>query len=343
MESGIGATNQLSPRLARSSIGLVWNGRGWLPVFLFPLLLILLPTGEAVAQLLQPDSNPRWEFLRTNLDVFPGTEHFFEPDPKLFWRMKANLKNVQASERLPHAEYRFSVSTDAQGRRAKPQPKFVRHRVLFLGDSCTFGIPVNDDESFPALVQERMEGVESINAGVPGYSAFQGRLALEGLGPSFRPEAVVITFWPNDRSVWDHLSDAEHEELIAAEHSGDFSRYRILRILRKATPGKRPRLTEDEFAEQIRLMLRWCRSRGIEPVLLVWPARQQMAGAEEIDLQQALRRIAGSDSVKIVDVVPAFRAQRHATLFVDSVHATKAGYAVVAETLVPVLRQVLKK
>ena len=125
----------------------------------------------------------------------------------------------------------------------------MRHTVLFLGDSCTFGIPVNDNEAFPALVQQKMEGIQSINAGVPGYSAFQGRLFLEGTDSAFRPDVVVVTFWPNDRSVWDHLGDAEHQELIAAEQSGEFSRYRIVRLLRRATPGKRPRLTDEEFAD----------------------------------------------------------------------------------------------
>jgi lysophospholipase L1-like esterase len=201
---------------------------------------------------------------------------------------------------------------------------------------------VNDHETFPSLVQQKIEGVESVNAGVPGYSAFQGRLVLEGLDASFHPDIVVVTFWPNDRSVWDHLGDSEHEELIAAERSGDFSRYRILRLLRRATPGKRPRLTESEFAEQIQLMIQWCRDRRSEPVLMVWPARQQLGNTEEIDLQQTLRRIAVSDGVRIVDLVPVFRVNREANLFVDSVHATKAGYALVAETLAPVLRQVLK-
>jgi lysophospholipase L1-like esterase len=142
--------------------------------------------------------------------------------------------------------------------------------------------------------------------------------------------------------VWDHLGDSEHEELIAAERAGDFSRYRVLRLLRRATPGKRPRLTEAEFAEQIRLMIQWSRGRRSEPVLLVWPTQQQMANAEEIDLQQTLRRIATSDDVRIVDLVPVFRVNRGANLFVDTVHATKAGYALVAEALVPVLRQALK-
>jgi lysophospholipase L1-like esterase len=305
----------------------------------FLFLLIPISVGSSFGQEV---SNPRWEFLRTNLDVFPGTEKLFEPDARLFWRLRSNLKSLRAAERLPDKEFQFSISTDGKGHRFVSQPGAVRHTVLFLGDSCTFGIPVNDNETFPALVQGKMEGIQSINAGVPGYSAFQGRVFLEGMDSAFRPDAVVMTFWPNDRSVWDHLGDAEHQELIAAERSGEFSRYRVVRLLRRATPGKRPRLTDEEFSEQIRQMLRWCRERGSKPILQIWPAQQQMSTTDEIDRQQVLRKIAMEDRVTVVDLVPVFRQHhRDSVLFADSIHATKAGYALVAETVTNVLRELL--
>ena len=40
--------------------------------------------------LTQSVENPRWEFLRANLSIFPGTERLFEPDRKVFWRLKSN-------------------------------------------------------------------------------------------------------------------------------------------------------------------------------------------------------------------------------------------------------------
>ena len=291
--------------------------------------------------LTQSVENPRWEFLRTNLSIFPGTEKLFEPDRKLFWRLKSNLRDVQAAERLPHGEWRFSVSTDGHGRRRSSGPKSPRHKILFLGDSCTFGIPVNDNETFPALIEKRMEEIESINAGVPGYSAFQGRLLLEGMDSSFTPDVVVITFWPNDRSIWDHLGDAEHQEFIAAQESKEFSRYQIIRLLRRAAPGDRPRLTEAEFAEELRRMIRWSRARGTEPVLQVWPTRRQMTSLSEVDYQDLLRRIAREDRVRIIDLVPVFRARDDGGLFVDNIHASKAGYALVAETLASMLKEIL--
>src|SRR5688572_30223571 len=104
--------------------------------YLVRLVIVLSFSVSVEHGLGQQISNPRWEFLRTNLDVFPGTEKLFEPDTRLFWRLRPNLKGLRAAERLPDKEYQFSVSTDAKGRRFIPRPGIVRHTVLFLGDSC---------------------------------------------------------------------------------------------------------------------------------------------------------------------------------------------------------------
>lgn len=280
------------------------------------------------------NENPRWAFLTTNLGVFPGTEKLFEPDDQLFWRLRKNLREIAASEKLPDAEYRFKVSTDADGHRLTPAAGNAHQTVLFLGDSCTFGIPVNDGETFPALVQRALPDVRAVNAGVPGYSAFQGRVVLESWsGPA--PDAVVITFWPNGRSAWDHLSDAEHEELLAAERQGEFSRHRLTRLLRRVSPGTRPRLSDDEFAAEIRKMIGWCRAHGSRPIIQIWPTQKQAGESVEIDRQIQLRQIAAAENVALLDLVPVVRNAADPTLFADNIHMRQAGYRLVAETLAP--------
>lgn len=304
------------------------------PVLLLIAASIAVPPGAAT------NENPRWAFLTTNLGVFPGTEKLFEPDDNLFWRLRSNLRNISASEKLPGAEYPFKVSTDASGHRLVPEPESASQKVLFLGDSCTFGIPVNDAETFPALLQQALPGVRAINAGVPGYSAFQGRIVLEQWkGPA--PAAVVITFWPNGRSAWDHLSDAEHQELLAAERQGEFSRHRLTRLLRRVSPGTRPRLNDEEFAAEIRKMIDWCRGHGSRPIIQVWPTQKQTLESIDIDRQVQLRQIASAENVAVVDLVPVVRKTADPTLFADNIHMRQAGYRLVAETLAPVVRDEL--
>ena len=285
------------------------------------------------------DGNPRWNFLRTNLQVFPGTEQLFEPDDQLFWRLKADLSKVRAAEQLPERRYAFRVSTDAKGRRATLKAPTGRPVVLFLGDSCTFGIPVDDDEAFPSRAGELL-GVQAVNAGVPGYSAFQGRALLDSL--TDRPRAVVISFWVNGRTSWDHLSDAEHVELLAAERSGEFSRLRVTRLLRRVTPGVRPRLSDEEFSGELGRMIARSREIEAEPLLLIWPTVEQMSGGAEHGRQRIIRAVGEKTGTLVVDLAERFRNEGGERLFVDPVHATAKGYGVAAAAVAESLRPILE-
>jgi lysophospholipase L1-like esterase len=304
-------------------------------------VLLLIAASIATPPGAATDENPRWAFLTTNLGVFPGTEKLFAPDDKLFWRLRPNLRHIAAAEKLPDAVYPVKVATDADGHRVTPQPGSASQTVLFLGDSCTFGIPVNDNETFPALMQQEIPGVRAINAGVPGYSAFQGRIVLdEWKTPP--PAAVVITFWPNGLSAWDHLSDAEHQELLGAERQGKFSRHRLTRLLRLVSPGTRPRLNDEEFAAEIRKMIAWCREHGSRPIIQIWPTQKQSLETIEIDRQAQLRKIAAAEKVALVDLVPVVRKAADPALFADNIHMRQAGYELVAERLAPVIRDELR-
>ncbi len=296
--------------------------------------LLLLAASVCCAE----ESNPRFDFLRMNLEVFPGTGQIFEADWTLFWKLKANLKNVRAAEKLPDRTFPFRVSTNAGGRRATPDAPAGAPSLLFLGDSCTFGIPVNDDESFPSRVGKLL-GVKAINAGVPGYTAFQGRLVLENTNE--KPQAVVITFWPNGLGVWDHLSDREHFELLAAQRANEFSKVSLTRILRRATPGKTTRLSEGEFESQLNAMIDRARAMGAVPVVAIWPFIGQMENEPENPRQTIIRKVAAAKGVTAIDLAPKFRERGGKRLFADRVHATAEGYRVAAETIARELEPIL--
>lgn len=285
------------------------------------------------------DFNPRWDFLRINLEVFPGMDRIFEPDWRLFWRLKANLSKIPAAEKSPSRDYPFRVSTEANGRRVSAGAPAGAPAVLFLGDSCTFGIPVNDDQAFPAQVGKSL-GVWVINAGVPGYSAFQGRLLLEAVKEN--PKAVVVTFWVNDRTIWDNLSDREHFALMDADRKGEFSRHRLTRILRRATPGSRPRLSEEEFAEELTATVARARQIGAFPLLVIWPTARQIAGEPEDRRQSIIRDVGAKTKSTVVDLAPTFRGHNWESLFVDPVHATAKGYKIAAAPIAEALRDLLK-
>ena len=69
--------------------------------------------------------------------------------------------------------------------------------VVAVGDSFTFGDQVDDDASWPALLERRL-GRPVKNGGVFGYSFVQIVLRGEDLLRRFRPATLVASFIPDD-------------------------------------------------------------------------------------------------------------------------------------------------
>jgi hypothetical protein len=99
--------------------------------------------------------------------------------------------------------YRYSNnSLGWRGRREYRPQKQTRYRVLFLGDSFTYGIGVNDDQTFPARVERELRAdrlsVEVMNAGCPGKGTDYELKLFQTVGYKFHPDLTVLCFFCND-------------------------------------------------------------------------------------------------------------------------------------------------
>lgn len=119
-------------------------------------------------------------------------------DIKLGWKHKPSTKGVAFftwveinSNKLRGPEISYKKPKDT-------------YRILFLGDSVTFGHLVhNYKEVFPHMVEKILfdktkKKIEAINAGVNGYSPWQEYLYLKEEGIKFNPNLVVVGFVLND-------------------------------------------------------------------------------------------------------------------------------------------------
>jgi len=84
-------------------------------------------------------------------------------------------------------------------------PKGDKKRVLFLGDSITFGLGVQDDETIPrrveALLNEGAQGdgrYETINLGLFSYSPAHQVPVLRDIGLPLEPDLIVVQIYMND-------------------------------------------------------------------------------------------------------------------------------------------------
>jgi len=99
------------------------------------------------------------------------------------------------------SEFAVDVRTNRYGLRGPdpmiPKPTGV-FRILMLGDSFTFGFPVEDDETFCHLIEaglrERGYPVEVVNGGVSGSSPTLHYLSLRDQFLSFEPDLVILWF-----------------------------------------------------------------------------------------------------------------------------------------------------
>ncbi len=322
------------------------------------LVLAALEAAGRVAARVLP--NERWAHHEQLVETigFGELNRILEPDAELFWRVRANLKGVEIRGRIEQfAGLHFNVSTDGEGRRVMPAAPTGSPTVVFLGDSCTFGVCVEDGETIPAQVQVRLVA-RCINAGVPGYTAHQGLRLLEREIGRWRPAVVVISFGFNDRGYWDEYGDAEVEARLRAEQARWENRLYAVRLLRRLLPkrgadrsappsalepGKqrRARLTDEEYEARLREMIDLCRRERAQPLLMVWPESVQLGDPRQFPKQVAMRRVAKETGTEIVDLVPLFRERSDTSLFADGLHASAAGCTAIADAVAPAIEAAL--
>jgi lysophospholipase L1-like esterase len=120
-------------------------------------------------------------------------ERWLQYAPDLGWVRKPGFKGeVGGAEREFDAAGYFTVDSAqlaASGRK----------RVIFIGDSNTFGFGAATAESFAEVAERRLGDINAINLGVVGYSSYQGRIVLEKALPLLKPDLVVVSFNFNDR------------------------------------------------------------------------------------------------------------------------------------------------
>jgi hypothetical protein len=110
----------------------------------------------------------------------------------------------QGERRIPGV-YTFRYSNNSlgwRGRREYREAKPTDYRVLFLGDSFTYGTGVDDDQIFAVRVEQDLRAgrmsVEVMNAGCPGKGTDYQLKFFQILGRKFHPDLTVMGFFGND-------------------------------------------------------------------------------------------------------------------------------------------------
>lgn len=178
--------------------------------------------------------------------------HLFEEHPARLWALAPGTHRVGGLEYAVNSLGLRDREPEGSG------------GVLFMGDSCTFGLGLPADRTVPALLQGALGGGVAVwNAGVPGYSSAQGRVHLEELLPRLRPRVVVLAYLTNDIT---EATMADHEALpgpLAGALRGLLRESSLFRLLQ--------RLPETALADQARFLVKKGLEKGedylVEPFL----------------------------------------------------------------------------
>jgi len=103
-------------------------------------------------------------------------------------------------------ESRVEIRVNGQGMRADREFAYAKppgmRRIVSLGDSTTVGFTVDVEETFGAVLEDRLNAagipVEVLNAGVPGFGTAEELVYFERELVRYAPDLVLVNFYESD-------------------------------------------------------------------------------------------------------------------------------------------------
>jgi lysophospholipase L1-like esterase len=147
----------------------------------------------------------------------------------------------QKGRKIMPGAFAHTYSNNSYGFRGSREYDFKKggkYRILFLGDSFTYGLGVNDEQTFAYLTEKLLLGngldVEVINTGNPGKGTDYELRLFQVLGGKFNPDLTVVCFVGND------FFDNERGAYFTVSESGEISPKPLSQGLAKAILNQLP-------------------------------------------------------------------------------------------------------
>jgi lysophospholipase L1-like esterase len=184
--------------------------------------------------------------------------------------------------------------------------------------------------------------VEVFNAGVPGYTSYQGLLYLQHELLAHRPDLVAIQFgwndhWQGPTGVADKDIRLPSPAVFRLQQGLAHSRlYRLLRtaMLPKPPANASPRVPLEDYRRNLREMVQLVQRQGGRVMLLTAPYLDNNEYWRDTHLAyiEATRQLAAETGATLVDLTPEFLHRPDLFLWPDSdkCHFGAAGAVIAA-------------
>jgi lysophospholipase L1-like esterase len=266
-----------------------------------------------------------------------------EQDPVLFWRSRAGVP--------PFSSQGFKTSIEM----AIPKPRDV-YRIMAYGDSNTEGTDSLDwSQELLNILRARNtpeRSYEVINAGVGGYSSYQGVQRFLQEWELYEPDLILVSFGWNDLPEALGQPDKGYKPdskvmvnilrtLIQYRSYQAIQHYMVSGGLQQRKKEAQSRVPLDDYLDNMESFSAIGRTHGIEVVFLTRPYRatttqiQKQSGwrSRVPSYNEALVKFAEQQDEQVIDVQKYFETETEG-LFVDETHFSDEGMAEMARLLV---------
>ena len=294
-----------------------------------------------------------WQTAREGLETNPvdrrmqtafETENFTH-DPVLLWRPRAGVSVF-----------------NSRGYRARElaEPKRPEEfRIVAVGDSNTLGWKGPEGASWPLTVEDLLRRASDrfavINAGVWGYTVFQGQRRFEE-SLALEPNLVLVSFGANDAHRVS-VSDRDFYRTALSTPLPFLSRSKVGLLLvsfwdtwvaaEEAPQNRRvPRVSLEDYRRTLREIVATATARGVDCVLMTRPYQGRTGDPSRWkyyapDYLAATAEIAAQTDVPLIDLYALFADKPE--LFIDESHFDARGHQLAAERVVAAMSPLLER
>ena len=283
-----------------------------------------------------------------------------------YWVLEPNLTPL-----MPERYGDIKYTTNADGFRARPWPKQSdSHRILFVGDSVTFGLGVNDEQIFSRAVEQQLvktgvSNAQTRNISLFAYSPSQELAVLRDYGLKFKPDIVVLQLYMNDLETGDPppgpVARALLEQVMIRSallrrlrQAKGWFEYQLAHDYRRSHPGllndteplnrlafleqhaDSESLSSFRYLKQIAAMVE---DQGADLIVVLTPNEVQLFFDKFDGINLRFRDFCSKHEIQFYDPLEVLRASsRKKFLFQDGLHFSPEGHALLAKLIVPLVR-----
>lgn len=267
---------------------------------------------------------------------------FLVYDPDLFWRFNPQLHQIKSCFLKDGKPIIYSFNSKGlRGKEFSARKNKDIFRIICIGNSNTFGWWVDDQDTYPQQLEDILNTTtnhkkkfEVINAGILGYTSFQGLKFLNRDILANEPDLIIAYFGPADASSAFYFDkEIKNTQLLKLQYLLNQSfiyqlANRLVSSWMKSIlahySNLKVRVTPEDYFANCKKMKELCFERGIK-ILFVRPIYFNYG---------SICKITEYQRPFMIDIYSVLKEKnKENELSFDDVHPTPAGYRIIAETI----------